>query len=453
MNIVRENKDALNVVLRIQIEKNDYDQQLTEKLKEYRRTVQMPGFRKGMVPAGMIHKMYRKPLLLDQLNKIVSESLNKYIQEEKLNILGEPLSSATEQKPLDLDKQEDYEFVFDLGLAPEINVNISPKMKIPYFSVKVDDKMIDTYAQGYASRFGKYEPEEIAGEEDLLKGRLEQLNAQGEPDTEGVMVESAPVSIKLLGDVDLKKKMTGAKIGDVFEINVLNAFPNEADRAALLNVKKEELDTIPESFRFTVSEVLRFQKAELNKDLYDLVFGKDQVVTEEDFRERIKETILADYTMDSNYKFFMDARDKIVDSLKADLPVEFLKRWILETNDGKITQEDIDKDFSHFEKDLKWQLVRDHIIRENKIEVTAEEVLEIAKQVTLRQFRNYGMMSIPDNYLESYAQETLKKEEDRRKLYEQKYHETVIDFIKENVKLDKKELNAEKFAELFKQEK
>jgi trigger factor len=452
MNIVRENKDELNATLRIQIEKSDYEQQLGEKLKEYKRTVQMPGFRKGMVPTGMIHKMYRKPLLLDQLNKIVSESLNKYIQDEKLDILGEPLSSPTEQKPLDLDAQEEFEFVFDLGLAPKIEVKLSTKMKIPFYTVKVDDTMVENYATGYTSRFGKYNPSEVAGEEDLLKGKLEQLDESGEPLEGGIKVESAPVSIKLVADKKLQKSLTGAKVGDVFEIDTGKAFPNETDRAALLNVKKEELADLKGKFRYTAEEVLRFDKAEMNQELFDLVFGKDVIKTEDEFRARIRETILGDYVMDSNYKFFMDARDKIVDSIKAELPVAFLKRWILETNEDKITEADLEKDFAHFEKDLKWQMIRDSIIRENKIEVTPEEVMEIARQATLRQFRNYGMMNIPDNYLDSYAQETLKKEDERRKLYERAYHDKVIEFIKENVKLETKELSAEKFADLFKQE-
>lgn len=449
MNIVRENVDKLNAVLRIQIQKSDYEQQVTEKLKEYKKTAQMPGFRKGMVPSGIINKMYRKPLLLDQLNKIVSESLSKYIREEKLNILGEPLSSSTLQTPLDLDSQEEFEFVFDLGLAPEIEVKLSGKTKIPYYTVKIDDKMIDDYANGYANRYGKYDPNDIAGEEDLLKGNLEQISDNGEKPEGGIVVENAPVSIKLIADNNLQKKLVGSKTGDVFEIDPVKAFPNEADRAALLKVKKDKLSEITGLFRFTVNEVLKFQKAEMNQDLFDLIFGKDQVKTEEEFRDKIRGTILGDYAMEGDYKFFLDARDKIVDSLKADLPVEFLKRWILETNEGKISKEDIEKDFSHFEKDLKWQMIKDQIIRENNIEVTEEEVLEIAKQSTLQQFKNYGMMNIPDAYLENYALETMKKEEDRKKLYERKFHDKVIGFIKENVKLDTKELTAEKFAELF----
>ncbi len=450
MNISRENKDELNAILRIQIEKSDYEQQLSDKLKEYKRTTQIPGFRKGMVPAGIINKMYRKPLLLEQLNKIVSDSLNNYIQEEKLDILGEPLSSPTEQKPLDLDSQDEFEFVFDLGLAPKIEVNLSKKVIIPYYTVKVDDTMVDNYASAHANRFGKYNPAETAGEEDLLKGKLEQLGQEGQAVEGGITVESAPVSLKLLADKKLQKSLSGAKAGDVFEIDVAKAFPDETDRAALLNVKKEELGGITSNFRYTVNEVLRFDKAEMNTELFDLVFGKDVVKSEEEFRNRVKNTILGDYQMDSNYKFFLDARDIIVNSLKADLPVDFLKRWILETNKGKITKEEVEKDFGHFEKDLKWQMVRDRIVKENKIEVTPEEVLETAKQMTLRQFRNYGMMNIPDTYLESYAQETLKKDEERKKLIERKFHDKVIDFIKENVKLDTKELSQEKFAELFK---
>ncbi len=452
MNIVRENKDELNAVLRILIEKQDYDQQLGEKLKEYKKNAQLHGFRKGMVPAGIINKMYRKPLLLEQLNKIVSDSLNKYIQEEKLNILGEPLTSTAEQKSLDLDKQEAFEFVFDLALAPKIELALTEKIKIPYYSLKIENKLIDDYIEGLTSRYGKYNPIEVAGEEDLLKGKLEQLNALRELEEGGIAVENAAISIKLLADNTLQAALIGSKIGDTFEIDIVKAFPNEADRAALLKVKKEELSSIDGNFRLTISETLKFDKAEINQELFDQVLGKDVVKNEEEFKTRIKETIAGDYLMDSNYKFFLDARKIILDSLKIELPVEFLKRWILETNEGKINQSDLERDFGQFASDLKWQIVRDHIIRENKIEVAPEEVLEFAKKMTLRQFRNYGLMNVSDAMLENFAQETLKKEEERKKLIDRIYHEKLIDLIKTSVKLDNKELNQEKFAELFKQD-
>lgn len=447
MNITKENKDDLNALLRIQIQKEDYEKEVFDKLKDYKKTAQMPGFRKGMVPAGIISKMYRKPVLLDQLNKLVSESLTNYIRDEKLNILGEPLSSADHQKPLDLDAQEEFEFVFELGLAPLVEVNLNKKVKIPYYSVKVDEKMIDDYATGYANRFGKFVPVESAGEDDILKGRLQSMEG------EGLLLELATISIRQVVDEELKTKLVGAKADDVFDFDPVKAFPNETDRAALLNVNKEDLEKHTGPLQYTVRETLTFQAAEMNQELFNLIFGENQVNTEEEFRERIRQTIVGDYMMDGDYKFFIDARDKIVDSLKVKLPEEFLKRWILETNEGKITKEEVDKDFDLFLKDLKWQMVKETIARDNNITVTEEEVLVIAKEASLRQFRNYGMMNIPDAYLENYAKETLAKEEERRKLYDRKFHDKVVDFIKENVKLEEKDLSPEKFADLFKEAK
>jgi trigger factor len=447
MNITQENKDDLNALLRIQIQKEDYEKEVSDKLKDYKKTAQMPGFRKGMVPAGIISKMYRKPVLLDHLNKLVSESLTNYIRQENLNILGEPLSSPEHQKPLDLDEQEEFEFVFELGLAPPVDINLNKKIKIPHYTVKVDDKMIDDYASGYANRFGKFVPVESAGEEDILKGRLQSTGG------EGLLLELATISIRQVADDDLKTRLIGSKVEDVFEFDPVKAFPNETDRAALLNVNKADLEKYTESLRFTVKETLTFQPAEMNEELFNLIFGENQVTSEEEFRERIRQTIVGDYMMDGDYKFFLDARDKIVDSLKVKLPEEFLKRWILETNEGKITMEEVEKDFGLFLKDLKWQMVKETIARENNITVTEEEVLEIAKEATLRQFRNYGMMNIPDAYLENYAKETLAKEEERRKLYDRKFHDKVVAFIKENVKLEEKELSPEKFADLFKESK
>lgn len=447
MNITKENKDDLNALLRIQIQKEDYEKEVFDKLKDYKKTAQMPGFRKGMVPAGIISKMYRKPVLLDQLNKLVSESLTNYIRDEKLNILGEPLSSTDHQKPLDLDAQEEFEFVFELGLAPLVEVNLNKKVKIPYYSVKVDEKMIDDYATGYANRFGKFVPVESAGEDDILKGRLQSMEG------EGLLLELATISIRQVVDEELKTKLVGAKADDVFDFDPVKAFPNETDRAALLNVNKEDLEKHTGPLQYTVRETLTFQAAEMNQELFNLIFGENQVNTEEEFRERIRQTIVGDYMMDGDYKFFIDARDKIVDSLKVKLPEEFLKRWILETNEGKITKEEVDKDFDLFLKDLKWQMVKETIARDNNITVTEEEVLVIAKEASLRQFRNYGMMNIPDAYLENYAKETLAKEEERRKLYDRKFHDKVVDFIKENVKLEEKDLSPEKFADLFKEAK
>ncbi len=449
MQVTKENKDDLNAKISIMVEKSDYEQLVNDKLKEYKRKANMPGFRPGMVPIGLIRRMYYKQLLLEELNRLVSESLTKFIDDEKLNILGEPLTRKEDQKEIDFDTQENFEFVFDIGIAPEIEMNISKKDKLPYFIIDTDKDMIDKHVDSYANRFGEMTTEETVEEEDVIKGNLSQLTIDGEIIEEGISVENATLSMRVIKDEEIKKQLSGSKVGEILQIDLKKAFPNEAELTQLLNIDKEKIETESMHFQLTIEEISRWKKAEVNQELFDKVFGEGAIGSEDEFRNRLKEEIEKAYAQNSDYKLFLDTKSKMIEKFKSELPEEFIKRWLLESNEGKLTEEDLEKDFVKVKDDLKWQLIQDAIIKQFELKVEPEEIEELAKQQIMMQFQQYGMANVPEEHLNNYTAEMLKKEQERRRLYEQKFHEKITELVKEKAKIEEKKLNAEDFAKLF----
>lgn len=449
MEVTKENKDDLNALIRIRVEKSDYDKQVSNKLKDYKRQANMPGFRPGMVPMGMIRRMYYKPVLLEEINKLVSESLTKFIEDEKLNILGEPLTNKEEQKEIDFDEQENFEFVFDIGIAPEIEVNLSKKDKLPYYVIDVDKTLLDKHADSYASRFGEMINAGEVGEEDVIKGKLSQLSPEGDVIEEGITVEDASLSMRVIKDEEIQKQLTGARPGEILQLDLKKAYPDEAELARLLKVDKEKLEEESMHFQLTIEEINRWEKAEINQELFDKAFGEGEVKSEKEFRDRLKEEIEKAYSQNSDYKLFLDTREKLTGKIKTGLPEEFIKRWLLESNKGKVTEEDLEKDFEKVKNDLKWQLIQDALIKKFELKVEPAEVEELAKQQVLMQFQQYGMANVPEEHLNNYAGEMLKKEEERRRLYEQKFQEKITQLVKETVSLEEKKVKEDKFAGLF----
>ena len=449
MQVTKENRDELTAVIRIGVEKPDYEKQVEQKLKEYKRQANMPGFRPGMVPMGMIRRMYFKPVLLEEINKLVSESLTKFIEDEKLNILGEPLTSREEQKEVDFDNQESFEFAFDIAIAPQIEINISNKDKLPYFLIDADNELIDKHAESYASQYGEMTSGEEVEEEDVVKGNLSQMSPGGGITEGGISVENATLSMRVIKDEEIKKQLTGSKIGEVLLIDLRKAYPSDAELAQLLGIKKEEIENESMSFQLTIEEISRWKKAELNQEFFDRAFGEGEITSEEEFRNRLKEEIEKAYAQNSDYKLFLDTKARMIEKVKAELPEDFIKRWLLESNQNKLTEEELEKDFPKVKDDLKWQLIQDAIIKQFELKVEPGEVEELAKQQVLMQFRQYGMANVPDEHLNNYAGEMLKKEQERRRLYEQKFQEKITHLVKETVKLEEKKVKEEEFSKLF----
>ncbi len=449
MQVTKENKDDLNVRIFILVEKSDYEQLVNDKLKDYKRKATMPGFRPGKVPIGMIRRMYYKPLLLEEINKLVSESLTKFIEDEKLNIIGKPLTSKEEQKEIDIETQENFEFVFDIGIAPEIEVTISKNDKRPYYLIDADKDMLDKHVDSYANRFGEMTEGETVEEKDVIKGALSQLGPDGKILEEGISVENATLSMQVIKDEDIQKQLTGSQVGSILHIDLKKAYPNDDELARLLNIEKELIETESMLFQLTIDEISHWKKAEINQELFDKAFGEGVVNSEEEFRNKLKEEIEKAYAQNSDYKLFLDNKNTMVGELSTELPEEFIKRWLLESNEGNLTEEDLEKDFPKFKEDLKWQLIQDALIKKFELKVEPEEVEDLAKQQIMMQFQQYGMTNLPVEHINKYAGETLKKDAERRRLYEQKFQEKITSLVKETVMLEEKKLNEEDFAKLF----
>ena len=449
MDITKENVDKLNAVLKVRIDQNDYEERVEKVLKEYRKTAKMPGFRPGKVPPGLIRKLYRTTVLVDEINKLVSESITKYLIDEKINILGEPLPSEDNVKDIDWENQTDFEFEFDLGLSPEMEINLSKRDKVPLYKIQVDNTMIHNMKEDYARRFGTVKQVEVSEGNEIMKGNFVQIDQEGIPVENGITAEDSSFSLEIIKDSKILETCKARKVGDTITFDVKKAFPNDTELASMLKIEKEKVPAIAPMFQFTIKEISRFEKAELNQDLYDQIYGKDQVKSDEEFSKKISHELEHSLSHDADYRFKLDARDVLLKKTKFDLPVDFLKRWLVEVNKEKLTKEKIDAEFPAFEDDLKWQLIRDKIIRDNEIKVEEDEVKEQAKKVARMQFRQYGMNEVPEEYLTRYADDMLKNEEEKKKVFDRIYEDKVFDHIKENVKIDEKQITLDKFNKLF----
>jgi trigger factor len=448
MNITKQNTDEINAVLTLKIGKEDYEERVENILKDYRKKAHVHGFRPGKVPAGMINKMYRKPVLVDEINKLVSESLGKYISDEKLKILGEPLPNEAQKRDYDWDNDSEFEFVFDLGLAPEFDVQITSKNKFTTYKIKSDDKFQKEYIENYTRRYGKYENTETIEGKELLKGIIRQVDEAGNVVEGGIVNEASSMALEVMKDDSVLKKFKKAKVGDKIVFDVKKAYPNDTELSYILKTDKAKIEQIKPLFELEIQEILEFRPAQLNEEFYEKAFGKDVVKTEADFQNKINEEIQRTLINESGFKFNLDVKAELLKKANIKLPAEFLKRWLYLINEGKVTKENIDKDFSKFDEDLKWQLIRDKIAKDNEIKITDEEVLEQAKQVARMQFQQYGLFEIPEEHLTQYAGEILKREDDQRRIVEKIIEDKVFAFIKTTAKLDEKEISVEKFKKL-----
>ncbi len=450
MNITRENIDNVNAHLKVSIEKADYEKTVADQLKEYRQKASVPGFRPGKVPAGLIKRKFGTAILVDEVNKLLSQKLSAYLVEEKLNILGEPLPNEEQQKSINWETDENFEFVFDIALAPEINVTLDKRSKYKYYTIEVADKMIDEQVEMAASQLGQNIPSEVIEENSSVRGDFVQLNENGEVIEGGIQPKGVLIAVDMIKDENTKKEIVGKKKDDSIVFDPVKAFGDRHEVGHMLNIKHEEADELNSEFRFTISEVLKFEKAEINEDLFKKLYGEEtEVKTLEDFRARIKEEIAANLKYSSEHKFGIDTRDNLLEKTNPEMPEAFLKRWLLAVNKD-LTQEQIDNEFDYFVQDLKWQLIKDAIIKENELKVTPEEVQEFAVQMARAQFSQYGMYNAPLEQLESFAKMILEKPEENERIYKKLYEDKVIEVVKEKVSIEEKEISQEEFNEMVK---
>jgi len=450
MNISKENTEGLTSVLKVTIGKDDYEGKVNEVLKDYRKKANMPGFRPGKVPMGLIKKMYGQAVLVDEVNKLVSESLSNYLTENKIDLLGEPLPSD-EQKVIDFDTQDEFEFSFDIAEAPELDFSLNKKDKLTYHKIAITDEMLDTQIKAVTSRFGKQESVETISEKSLVKGNFVQLDQNGEELEGGITAEDSVLSMSVIKDDDIKKMLLEAKKGDTVVFNPKKAFPDETELSYLLKVDKEVAAIVDGDFKFTITDVTEFIDPELNQELFDQVYGKDVVKSEEEFKNKVKEELEQQFALDSDYLFFLDAKKKLLKKFNAELPEEFLKRWVIATNkDNKeLTPEKIDQDMPLFMDDLKWQLIKNKLIKDNEIKLEDQDVMDYAKKSARMQFAQYGLTNVPDEHIDNYAMDMLKNEEQARQIYDGAMHDKVVAFIKDAVKVEEKEVSRDEFNKLI----
>lgn len=445
MNVEKVIIDAVNAQIKITLEKADYQESVNKTLRSYRQKAQIPGFRPGMAPMSLIKKMYEKGVTADELNKTLSDSLFNYIKDNNLNILGEPLPSES-QEAQDLDGEGPFEFIFDIALAPELNYTLNKKDSIPYYNITVTEEMVDSQVKAYASRGGRYEKVDAFQMGDSIKGNLVEISEA----EDAVKVEDALMLPSFFKNDEEKAKFEGAKVGDVITYNPHKANDgNEAELASLLRLPKEVAKDVTSDFTFEIKEINRFVEGELNQELFDQIYGEGAVDSLEAFRAKVKEDIASQFVPESDYRFMVDAEEKLVNKLKdVVFPEAFLKRWLL-IADNKKTAEGIDADMPKMIEELKWHLMKEDIIKKNDIKIENADVLAMAKTITKAQFAQYGMANVPEELLEQYAGEMLKKPEQARNLQDQAMSQKVAEFLKGAVKLTVKEVTTEEFNKLY----
>ena len=448
MNIVRKDLDQNNAIVTVRIEKADYAEKVDKTLRDYRKKANIPGFRPGMVPAGLVKKMYGKAVLAEEINKLVSEGLYNYIRENNVNILGEPMPNETEQQSIDFDSQEDFEFIFDLGIAPELEVELTKKDKVKYYNITVSEEMIENQVKSYTGRYGKYIQEEVVEEKDMLKGELLEM-ANGKVNEDGIKVKDATLTPAYMKDADQKTLFVGAKKGDVITFNPAKAFDNETEISSMLKISKDAAKTIVADFQLKIESITRYHESEIDQELFDKVYGEGTVTSIEEFKAKIKENIQETLVADSEYKFGMDAKDMLVEKYNdVTFPEAFLKRWVLSSNEN-LTAETLEEDYPKMIADLKWHLIKDKLTKASDIKVEPADVEEYAKKIAKAQFAQYGMIGVEDEMLANYAKDMMKKEETLKSMIDKVAEEKVIAVVKEAVKLENKEVSIEEFNKMF----
>jgi trigger factor len=444
MNITKENIDDLNALLKVEVKKSDYEENVEKVLRDYRKKANIKGFRPGMVPIGLIKKMYGKAVELDEVNKLVSESIHKYLQDENIDILGDPLPRADDQNLIDFDRQEEFTFTFELGLSPQFEIKLSKKNKVVSYRIRVDEKMKNDQVSNYTRRYGNFSNPEISDEKDILKGNITGLDEA----EESLKAEDTSISIDIIKDEKIKKRFIGKKPGDEIDFDLRKALPNDYEIAGILKKKKEEVADVRGKFRFTVNLINRFVPAEINQELFDKIYGEGVINSEEQFMNRIEEEIVNSLKKESDYKVMLDVKKLATEKSDFALPEDFLKKWLLRVNE-KAPGEQIEKDFDSFRSDLKWQLIRNKVAKDNEIKISGEELEAEAANITRYQFQQYGLYYATDEQIGNYAKEMLKREEDAKRIAEKILEEKAIEKLKEMVKLDEKEISADDFNKLF----
>lgn len=446
MNISQERVDDLNAVINVEITPADYTDRVNKAIKEQAKKAKLPGFRPGMVPASHIKKTYGKAILFDEINRLVSDSLNNYLTENKVEVLGQPLPKEGSESSYNWDFNDEFKFQYEIGLAPAFEVPFSEKDKVTQYDIKVDDETLASRIKNLRKSYGKMTNPEVSEDGDVLYSTLTQLDASGNV-LEGGISNTASVRTDLVDDKKIKKSLIGLKKDDEVKIDLKKAFKDDTI-ARILNITEEEAAALTEgTFKLVVKNVNRLEEADLNQELFDKLFGKDEVKTEEEFKARVTSEVESMLVQNSDQRLQQDLYNLGMEKVNVQFPDEFLRKWLKATNE-KLTDEELSEGYDDFVKNLKWTLIENKIITENKLEIKYEEVFKLAKERIAAQFKMYSPEPISEEQLAQYTVQFLQDKEQANRLFEEVKALKVFDFLKGVVKLNKKEIDYNKFLEL-----
>ncbi len=447
MDIVKENTSPLEATLKIKLTEDDYREQVSKELKNAQKKMQMPGFRPGKVPMGLVNKMYGKSVLVEEVNKILADALYNYIKEEKINVLGNPLPDEGAAADIDWETQKEFEFQYHIGLAPEIDLELTDEIEVDYHKIKVAEDSIDKYVEEARKRHGNMVNPGTAEAEDVLYGEFAELDDKGEPKEDG-LTNKTNVFIRFIKDEAIKNQLIGAKPGSVIDMDIMKAVESETEAASMVGLKKEELQDHSPVFRFIVESISRVEPAELNEDLYKKIAPDKDIKTEEDLRNFVREQIEQQYQSDVDKHFRNVVSEKLNELTKLPLPESFLKKWLVENNKEELTEEKVNEEFEKAADTFRWQLLENHLIKKYEIEVKPEEVNSELEYFIKAQLAQYGQTDLPQEILDKYVKELGSKQEEVKKVYDHLFDKKLMELFKEKLRLNEIQMELDDYVKM-----
>ena len=449
MNISLENTGDLTAIISIEIAESDYVAQVKKALADLRKKANIPGFRAGMVPAGMVKKMYGKSVMAEEVNKVLSESLNKYIADEKLEILGHPITNEDKQENIDFEKQTEFVFHFDIGLSPKIDLELNNDIHVPYSKIAVADTMVNDYLADMLERFGEHTHPEAIEEDSKVTASFKQFDEEGNVLEGGINAESGTLSIEDISLKTIKKTIVGKAVGDKVSFDPMRAIKDANKVAALLSVAKIMVEDLKATFEVEIKEITHITPSEINEDLFKKAYPSAEIKSEEELRNRIKEDAEKQFSGESDKLFLSKAVDTLIEKVKIELPDTFMKRWIFQNNEGKLTMEQIEVQYDSYANSLKWQLLQNKIIKDKDIQVSQDEVKDHIRGFISGQY--FGGMDNNEAFtsqLDGIVENVMKNEEEVKKIYDQIYDGKMLTVFKESLSLDEETMPLDDFIKL-----
>lgn len=456
MNVTKETTGDLTAVLKIEVSSEDYKEAVEKELKNYRKKANMPGFRPGQVPMGLIKKMYEKPVRAEQVQNVMTEAMYKYIDDNKIELLGTPMANNDKTPQIDWDNQFDYTFYFDIALQPSFDIDLSSQ-NTTYYRITPTDDILNRFVEDIQRRFGKFEVPENVGENDLVYGEIKELDQEGNVKEGGIQTPTS-LSVDLISMVTIKKKFLGAKKDDVIVFNLAKAFKNVTELAAMLRIDKEKAKEFKSDVEFRISSISRITKHELNEELYSKAYANRNIKTEEEFRQVAKEDLVNTYSKEADRYFLNETSKQLVETSKIELPDEFMKRWLIETNQDKVDEKEITDNYNTYRDSIKWQLIESKLMEKYKLEVSKDEIKTYYKDALISNYfpvvenETEEQKNEREKSIEKIADNMLENKEQGKQVYEYLFDQKLTATLKSQTKCEIKEISMEDFSQLIKKQ-